>query len=85
MEATDGLEVETRRVPSYATRAAVEKPAAFVPPEAMPRGVPRVKALIYDVPEVAVSVPTLSVGNVVEPFAASIWKEFAEPIVVAPV
>ncbi len=84
MDVTDGLEVETRRVPSNATSAAFEKLPANVPPEAMPSGVPRVSADIYEVPDVAVRVPTFNVGKVVEPFEASIWKELAEETALEP-
>ena len=82
---SDGLDVPMRRVPSNATRAEFEKALLFVPPEDTPRGVPRVRVEIYDVPVVAVSVPTFRIGNVVEPFAASMMKEFAELTVLPPV
>ena len=82
---SDGLDVPMRRVPSKATRAEFEKALLFVPPEDTPRGVPRVRVEIYDVPVVAVRVPTFNIGNVVEPFAASMMKEFAELTVLPPV
>ena len=79
--ATEGEDVPVRRVPSNATSAALENTPLLVPPEAIPKGVPRVSADIYEVPVVAVRVPTLRVGNVVEPRAASTMKELADEMV----
>ena len=85
MKETDGLEVPMRRVPSKETRVAFEKADALVPPLDTPSGVPRVREEMNDVPVVAVRVPTFNIGNVVEPLAASMMKEFAELTVLPPV
>ena len=83
-EVRDGVEVPISLVPSNEMRADPEKSELLVPPDAIASGVPRVRAVMYEVPVVAVSVPTLRVGNVVEPFAESIMKESADETAVPP-
>ena len=46
MALTEGVEVETRLVPLNAISVCGENPEAAVPPEEIPRAVPRVKALM---------------------------------------
>lgn len=56
----EGLDVPMSLVPSKETREEFEKFVLFVPPFAIVSAVPRFKALMYEVPDVAVSVPVFN-------------------------
>lgn len=56
----EGDEVPMSLVPSKETMDEFENRPLFVPPDAMGRTVPKVRELMYEVPDVAVSVPVLN-------------------------